>query len=89
MWNSNGQIMLDMIDGYEGANVMQLVNCNNLSIRKCAFCKNWYDPMNASIQPKDTRAGFWMFDSNAKAKCMLTNIDMPGFAFCGKFVCKI
>ena len=68
---------------------MELVNSKNASIRKCAFCKYWYDPVNAAIQPKDPRIGFWLYDPQMKAKCILRNIEKPGFANCHKYECKL
>lgn len=49
---------------------MQLVNKNNNSIKKCAFCSNWYDPTNAAIQPKTPAAGFGEFHPRMEAMCL-------------------
>ena len=68
---------------------MQIANSRNSSIRKCAFCRNWYDPTNSAIRPKAPAAGFWEFDEHASNMCILKNIDKPGFASCPKFECKI
>ena len=28
-------------------------------VKKCAFCKNWYDPTNSAITPKSPAIGMW------------------------------
>lgn len=54
----------------------------------CVFCKNWYDPTNSHIQPHAPSIGMWKYDDKAKEKCLLTNLDNPSWASCGKFQCK-
>lgn len=52
-------------------------------IKKCAFCKNWYDPTNSAIAPKAPTIGLWEIkDSNQKCMCLKKNIQMPASAFC-------
>ena len=68
---------------------MQLVNRKNTSIKKCAFCKYWYDPTNSAIKPKDPRAGFWEFDERAKKMCLTRNIEMTAYENCHKYEGKI
>jgi hypothetical protein len=52
-------------------------------IKKCAFCKNWYDPTNSAIAPKSPTIGLWEIkDINQKSMCMKRNIKMPANAFC-------
>lgn len=67
----------------------QLVNKNNNSVKKCAFCREWYDPTNSAIRPKAPAVGMWEFNPRAKAMCMQKNIELPSFHFCPKFSCKI
>ena len=51
--------------------------------KKCAFCKNWYDPTNSAITPKSPIIGLWeIHDINQKCLCMKRNIQMPANAFC-------
>lgn len=68
---------------------MQLVNSKNTSIKKCAFCKYWYDPTNSAIKPKDPRAGYWEFDERAKNICLIKNTDMPSYHNCNKYEGKL
>lgn len=57
--------------------------------RHCAFCKYWYDPTNSAIVPKMPNMGIWEFDSNAKNKCLKTNIEKRAASFCSKYESKI
>ena len=68
---------------------MQLVNTKNSSIKKCAFCKHWYDPSNSAINPRDPRAGYWEFDERAKKMCLMRNTDMTAYQSCHKYEVKI
>lgn len=65
------------------------VSTKNTSIKKCAFCKNWYDPTNSAIRPKFTNVGLWEYDKSQKAKCLIDNMEHPSFSFCRKFECKV
>ena len=60
-------------------------------MKKCAFCKNWYDPTNSATVPKSPVIGLWEIkDINQKNMCLVKNIQMPANAFCSSdFVCKI
>ena len=51
--------------------------------KKCAFCKNWYDPINSAIAPKSPAIGLWEIkDVNQKCMCLKKNIQMPANGFC-------
>ena len=51
--------------------------------KKCAFCKNWYDPTNSAIAPKSPVIGLWEIkDTNQKCMCLKKNIKMSANAFC-------
>ena len=60
-------------------------------IKKCALCKNWYDPTNSAIVPKAPAIGLWEIkDVNQKCMCLKKNIQMPATAFCsGDFISKM
>ena len=66
-----------------------IVNVNHM--KKCAFCKNWYDPMNSAIMPKSPAIGLWEIkDVNHKSLCLAKNIQMSANAFCSdSFVNKL
>lgn len=52
-------------------------------IKKCAFCKHWYDPTNSAISPKAPVIGVWEIrDINQKCMCLKKNIPMSANAFC-------
>ena len=52
-------------------------------VKKCAFCKNWYDPTNSAIAPRNPAIGQWEIkDINQKCLCQKKNIPMPASAFC-------
>ena len=54
-------------------------------IKKCAFCKNWYDPTNSAIAPKAPNIGLWEIkDTNQKCMCLKKNIQMSANAFCSR-----
>lgn len=58
-----------------------VVNIKN--IKKCAYCKNWYDPTNSAIAPKSPAIGLWEIkDTNQKCMCLKKNIKMSASAFC-------
>ena len=63
---------------------------NIKTIKKCAFCKNWYDPTNSAIAPKAPAIGLWEIkDLNQKCMCLKKNLNMSANSFCGSFVSKI
>ena len=66
-----------------------VVNCKY--IKKCAFCKYWYDPTNSAINPKSPAIGMWEIrDVNQKCLCTRKNLQMPANAFCSQdYQCKL
>ena len=62
---------------------------NIKTVKKCAFCKYWYDPTNSAISPRSTKINLWEYDDKAKMKCLQKNYDMRASAFCGKYECKL
>ena len=46
-----------------------------LSIRKCAFCKYWWDSVNSAISPKGG-FGVWEYEPNIKKKCRIWNQEI-------------
>ena len=64
-------------------------NVNIKLIKKCAFCKYWYDPTNSAISPRTPQINSWSYDEKAKAKCLLKNYDTKASSFCGKYECKL
>lgn len=67
---------------------MYLANEKNSSIRRCAFCKHWYDPTNSAIQPKGGK-DMWEYDGNVKNKCREKNVITNGVHSCFKFESKL
>ncbi len=57
--------------------------------KRCAFCTNWYDPTNSCISPKNPRINLWEFDSRAKNKCLIKNIDTQAGSYCQRYQCKL
>lgn len=54
-------------------------------VKKCAFCKYWYDPINSAISPKSPKIGLWEIkDVNQKCICTKKNISMPANGFCSQ-----
>lgn len=60
---------------------------SKVGMRKCAFCKQWYDPTNQFIRPKNT--SYWEYDSNAECKCLRTNTKRKGYQCCPHFESKM
>lgn len=61
----------------------------NEKVRKCAFCKYWYDPTNSALEPTFGK-GMWRIDTDMKNKCRLKNISkMPAGNFCNNFESKL
>lgn len=62
---------------------------NIRKIRKCAFCKYWYNPDNSAIKPKYPNMGIWEFEYDERRKCLKTNRDKYAYSFCSKYEGKI
>ena len=62
---------------------------NIKTVKKCAFCKYWYDPTNSAINPKSPAIGQWEIIPNIKNKCLKTNLNMASTAFCSRYECKM
>lgn len=45
---------------------------NNITSKKCAFCKNWYDPANSAIKPCGTIT--WEYDMEMKCMCRVKKV---------------
>lgn len=57
-------------------------------VRKCVFCKYWYDPANLALEPAFGK-GIWRVNSSIKNKCLLNNISKSAIcASCHKFESK-
>lgn len=62
---------------------MASVVINIKHIKKCAFCKYWYDPANSAIAPRDPKIGLWEIKNiNQKSFCTKKSIPMIANAFC-------
>ena len=64
----------------------KVANVRNSKI--CAFCKSWYDPSNSHLNPVNTVSGFWEYESDAKCKCLKTNLEKFSWNSCTKFQSK-
>ena len=65
---------------------MQTVNIK--TVKKCAFCKHWYDPTNSAIKPLP--GNWWEFDREKEARCMKSvGLKTKGRHTCNKFELKI
>ena len=68
---------------------MYEINIKSKMMKKCAFCKHWYDPTNSAINPKVPNMGIWEYDYNARRKCLIKNTEQKGGEFCKRFEIKI
>ena len=53
-----------------------MMTVNTKTVKKCAFCKYWYDPTNSAISPRSPKINLWEYDDKAKCKCLQKNYDM-------------
>ena len=60
---------------------------NIKTARKCAFCKNWRDPADEVIWPKDARVGLWSYDE--ERVCLIRNRETRANGLCNKYECKL
>lgn len=60
---------------------------HNGTIKRCAFCKYWYDPTNTAISPTFGK-GKWLYETGIKNKCMQKNVITPSTNTCPKFDLK-
>ncbi len=65
------------------------VNIKAESVKKCAFCRNWYDPTNTAIRPKSPAVGIWEFDPSVTKPCTVRPGERKAFYQCPDFVCKL
>lgn len=67
-----------------------MMHVNIKSMKKCAFCKYWYDPTNSSIMPESPNINLWkILDGFQKRKCIKRNVDMPACGSCKQYCCKL
>lgn len=62
---------------------------NSIDIRKCAFCKHWYDPTNSVIEPKRGNGNYWKYDIGERKLCRLKKYDTLSQNRCSNFECKL
>lgn len=55
--------------------------------KRCAACKYWNDPANTAIMPK--MRNVWLFDMDARNKCLKTGTERKATMQCNDFVCKL
>ncbi len=67
---------------------MVIATENTASIRKCAFCKYWYDPTNSAIDKK-LQPGKWEFQAGIRKICTFKNTYMKSHQDCAHYECKI
>ena len=59
-------------------------------IKKCAFCKYYYDPSYTVISPKKGQKNVWEYENNIKRPCRLrNNMEMQSHMCCSKFESRI
>lgn len=64
------------------------VNVN--MIKKCAFCKHWYNPTNSGIVPKAPNIGLWSIeDPRQKCMCGKMNLQTAASHCCKQYECKL
>ena len=62
--------------------------CNCKQVKRCAFCKHWYDPTNSAIVPKQPRINLWEI-KECKKLCLKKNYEMAATAQCREYESKM
>ena len=69
---------------------MSVININDYKVKKCAFCKYWYDPTNSAIEPVAPNIGLWkIVNDSQKCLCTRKNANMSAGLFCMNYVYKL
>ena len=68
---------------------MITVKLDGNNVKRCAFCKFWYDPTNKYIQPHIPAQRLWKFEPYVRCKCLKTNLDVASQMSCARFENKI
>ena len=55
----------------------------------CAFCRNWNDPANSAIRPKQPTGGIWEYDETTENICKINGFKKKAFMTCANYVCKV
>lgn len=52
-----------------------MFTCNIEVVKRCAFCRYWYDPTNSAIQPKAPNINLWTIvdEKRSKTECAEKN----------------
>ena len=59
------------------------------AMRKCAFCKHYYDPTSSVISPKRGSRNVWEYESHVKKPCTIKhNMPVASHQTCPKYECK-
>lgn len=58
-------------------------------VKRCAFCKYWYDPTNQHINPKSPKINLWEYENNARCKCLKRNNERRANELCPSYECKV
>lgn len=62
---------------------------NVKTVKRCAFCKYWYDPTNSAIMPKAPKIYIWTYDEKACNKCLRRNYLMKAGQSCSLYENKM
>lgn len=61
----------------------------SIGIKKCAFCKYWYDPCNSTIEPLKNNSKYWKYIVGERKLCRKRNYEMSSHSYCSNFECKL
>lgn len=62
-----------------------MANFDIKSMKRCAFCKYWYDPTYSAVMPVSPKTNLWSIDSKQQKICTKKNIKMAADAKCSLF----
>ena len=62
---------------------------NAKTVKKCAFCKYWWDPACSLIEPVAPKANKWEIKKREKRMCIKTNLNTLSDYVCAGYECKL
>ena len=67
-----------------------LAKVGSTPMRKCAFCKYYYDPASEAINPKRGMKDIWEYETQIRKPCLKrNNMETASQNLCSKYECKL
>lgn len=66
------------------------VRKNSPGMKKCAFCRHFYDPMSEAVSPKRGQKDTWEYRTHIRKPCRVkANREVESQAVCPKFESRL